>query len=147
MSRLIQLRLLQHRRGRLRSSLCLLARLIILTTVLVPVQDNLLAQAPQGVIRGVVNDVTGTVVTKVSLRVTQPQFGSSRVVTTDAYGQYYVTDLDPGDYEIEPFAPGFKTEVKHVTLRVGDRLTVNFQLRLGPLNKRVLVSGQTSGIN
>jgi hypothetical protein len=146
LSNSIQLRLLQHRRGHLRSSVCFLARLIILT-VFVLVQHNLLAQAPKGAIRGIVNDVTGAVVTKVSLRVTQPQFGSDRVVRTDAYGQYYVTDLEPGDYEIEAFAPGFKTEVQHVTLRVGDHLEVNFQLRPGSVRERVVVSGQTSGID
>jgi hypothetical protein len=84
---------------------------------------------------------------KTSLRVSQPQFGGGRVVGTDAYGQYYITNLDPGDYEIEAFAPGFNTEVKHVTLRVGDRLAVNFQLRPGSVEKQVLVRGETSGIN
>jgi Carboxypeptidase regulatory-like domain/TonB-dependent Receptor Plug Domain len=147
MSCVTQLRLLQHRRGRWPSSLRLLAHLIILTTVFVLVQDNLLAQAPQGAIRGIVNDVTGAVAPKTSLRVSQLQFGGGRVVATDAYGRYYITNLEPGDYEIEAFAPGFKTEVKHVTLRVGDHLTINFQLHPGSVDERVLVSGQTSGIN
>jgi len=111
------------------------------------VQDSLLAQAPEGAIRGIVNDVTGALVVKASLRVTQPQFGGGRIVWTDDYGQYYITNLEPGDYEIEAFAHGFNTAVKHVTLRVGDHLTVNFQLRPGSVDERILVSGQTSGIN
>jgi protocatechuate 3,4-dioxygenase beta subunit len=86
-------------------------------------------------------------VVKARLRVTQPQFGGGRIVWTDDYGQYHITNLEPGEYEIEAFAPGFNTEVKHVTLRVGDHLTVNFQLRPGSVDERILVSGQTSGIN
>jgi hypothetical protein len=130
----------------LRSSRCLLACFIILT-FFVLIEDNLLAQAPQGAIRGTVNDATGAIVTKASLRVIQPQLGGERVVWTDAYGQYFVTNLEPGDYEIEAFATDFKTEVQHVTLGVGDYLVVNFRLRPGSVNERVLVSSQTSGIN
>ena len=66
---------------------------------------------------------------------------------TNVNGQYYITNLEPGDYEIEAFAPGFNTEVQNVRLLVGDQLTVNFQLHPGSVNERVLVSGQTSGIN
>src|SRR6266404_3451539 len=146
LSNSIQLRLLQDRCGCLRSSLYPLARLIAFT-LFVLVQDSLLAQTPEGAIRGIVNDVTGAVVAKASLRVTQPQFGGGRIVRTDGYGQYYITNLEPGDYEIEAFAPGFNTEVKHVALRVGDHLAVNFKLRPGSFEERVLVSSQTSGIS
>ena len=66
---------------------------------------------------------------------------------TNANGQYYITNLEPGDYEIEAFAPGFNTVVQNVRLLVGDQLTVNFQLHPGPVHERVQVSGQTSGIN
>src|SRR6476660_8795991 len=146
MSNSMQLRFLQDRCGYLHSAFYVLSLLIVFT-LFVLVQNTLVAQAPEGAIRGVVKDVSGAVVTKTSLRVSQPKVGSGRVVGADAYGQYYITNLEPGDYEIEAFAPGFNTEVKHVTLRVGDRLTVNFQLRQGPVHERVLVSSQTSGIN
>lgn len=42
-------------------------------------RNTLLAQAPEGTIRGVVRDDTGAVVTKTTLRVRQPQFGGGRV--------------------------------------------------------------------
>jgi hypothetical protein len=146
MSNSIQLRFFQDRCGYLHSTFHVPA-LPVVFALFVLLQNTLLAQAPEGAIRGVVNDVTGAVVTKASLRVRQAQFGGGRVVGTDAYGQYYITNLEPGDYEIEASAPGFNTEVQHVTLRVGDHLTINFQLRPGSVNERALVSGQTSGIN
>jgi hypothetical protein len=146
MSKSIQLRFLRGRFRCLHSTLYLLAR-VIACTLFVLIQESFLAQAPEGAIRGIVKDVTGAVATKTSLRVSQPHLGGGRVVGTDAYGQYYVTNLEPGDYEIEASAPGFNTEVQHVTLRVGDRLTINFQLRPGSVLQRVLVSGDTSAIN
>jgi len=73
LSNSIQPRSLQDRCGCLRSSLYPLARLIALHCFVL-VQDSLLAQAPEGAIRGIVNDVTGALVVKASLRVTQPQF-------------------------------------------------------------------------
>jgi Carboxypeptidase regulatory-like domain len=146
MSNSIQSRFFRDRCGYSRSTFHFPALLIVFT-LFVLFQKTLLAQAPEGTIRGVVRDVTGAVVTKTTLRVSQPQFGGRRVVGTNVNGQYYITNLEPGDYEIEASATGFNTEVQHVTLRVGDELTVNFQLHPGSVNERVLVSGQTSGIN
>jgi hypothetical protein len=146
MSNSIQLRFFQDRCGYLHSTFYVLALPIVLTSFVL-VQKPLVAQAPEGAIRGFVKDVSGAVVTKASLRVSQPQFGGGRVVGTDAYGQYYITNLAPGDYEIEAFASGFNTEVQNVRLRVGDQLTVNFQLHPGSVEKQVVVRGETSGIN
>ena len=104
LSNTIQLRLLQDRWGCLRSSLYPLARLIAFT-LFVLVQDSLLAQAPEGAIRGIVNDVTGAVVAKASLRVTQPQFGGGRIVRTDGYGRYYITISSPAIMRSRPSPP------------------------------------------
>lgn len=142
----IELPLLKDRCSCVRSWLCLFVRLIAFTLIVL-VQENLPAQAPEGALRGTVTDISGAVVPKANLQVSQQQLGSKRVTETDAYGQYYVSDLEPGDYEIEALSPGFSTEVKHVTVRVGDQLTVNFQLRPGLVSERVLVSGETSSIN
>jgi hypothetical protein len=141
MSTLIRCRWSQHRRGRLHFeclaaiALCILPRSI------------LLAQVPEGTIRGVVTDMTGAVMTTARLRVSQPGFGGGRAVRADTYGAYYITNLEPGDYQLEALAAGFSAEVKHLTLRVGDHLTINFQLRTGSIDEQVHVSSETSGIN
>ena len=142
----IQLCWSQHnRRGRVHSR-CLLARLAAIVLYLL-VGSTLLAQAPEGVIQGAVNDITEAIVTKAKVRISQPQLGGDRVVGTDAYGQYYLTNLEPGEYQIAASAPRFSTEVKHLTLRVGDHLTINFRLRPGSVEKQIQVVGETSGIN
>jgi hypothetical protein len=75
----MQLRLLRDRRGCLRSSLYLLARLAIFT-LSVLVRDAPLAQAPGGVISGVVDDVTGAVVAKASLRITHGSLEACQIL-------------------------------------------------------------------
>ena len=56
------------RRGYLHSTFYVPA-LPIVFTLLVLFQNTLLAQAPEGTIRGVVRDVTGAVVTKTTVRI------------------------------------------------------------------------------
>ncbi|HWC17884.1 MAG TPA: TonB-dependent receptor, partial [Terriglobales bacterium] len=77
----------------------------------------------------------------------QSQTGISRVAQIDNVGQYQVSNLEPGDYEIEVAAPSFDTQVQRVALRVGDSLTVNFRLKPGSVGERVVVNGQTSDLN
>ena len=76
MSNSTQLRFLQGRYGHLPSTFYPLA-LPIAFSLYVLLQTTLLAQAPKGAIRGVVKDVTGAVVTKTSVRVSQPHFGAA----------------------------------------------------------------------
>ena len=145
MCSLIQLRASQDRRRQLHSK-HRLAHLAVIALYLL-LRNILLAQVPEGAINGLISDATGAVVPTARLRVSQPGFGDGRVVRPDADGQYYITNLEPGDYQIETLAPGFSAEVKHLTLRVGDHLTINFQLRPGSVDERVQVSGETSAIN
>jgi hypothetical protein len=111
------------------------------------VASTCLAQSPEGTVHGVVTDINGAAVTTASLQVSQAGLGGGRVVGADAYGRYYITNIGPGDYGITVSAPGFSTEVKHLTLCVGDHLTINFQLHPGSVDQQVLVTGEASGIN
>ena len=111
------------------------------------VASTFLAQSPEGTVHGVVTDINGAAVRTASLQVSQAGFGGGRVLGADAYGRYYITNIGPGDYRITVSAPSFSTEVKHLTLRVGDHLTINFQLRPGSVDQQVLVTGEASGIN
>jgi len=135
----------QGRRGRIHSKF-VPARLTTIAFYLL-IRSTLLGQTPEGTIHGVVNDITGAVVTTASLRVSQPGFGEGRVVGADAQGWYYITNLEPGEYQIEASAPGFSTDVNRFTLRVGDHLTINFKLRPGSVEEKVQVRGETSAIN
>src|SRR5437879_8578408 len=117
MSNSIQLRFFQDGCGYPHSTFYVPA-LPIVFTLFVLLQNTLLAQAPAGVIRGLVNDVSGAVVTKASLRVSQPEFGGRRVMGSDASCRYYIINLELGDYDMEAFASGFDTVMKVVRLDV-----------------------------
>ncbi len=69
------------------------------------------------------------------------------MVQTSSDGSYRVEGLDPGDYQIEISTPGFAAEAYSLTLRAGDYLTLNFQLKLGQLTEALTVNGQISGVN
>src|SRR5437588_13068635 len=126
MSNSIQLRFFHDRCGYLHSTFYVPALPIVLT-LFVLFQNTLLAQAPEGAIRGVVRDVTGAVVTKTTLRVRQPQFGGEREVGTNVNGQYYITNLEPGVCEVAVTDPGFITDDQTGRSLVGAQLTFTFQ--------------------
>jgi hypothetical protein len=52
-----------------------------------------------------------------------------------------------GEYEIEVRAPGFRTELRRLTLRASDNVTINIELQVGRISEQVEVTGEASGIN
>jgi hypothetical protein len=89
----------QDRCGGLHSKY-LVARLAAVALCIL-VRSSLFAQVPEGAIHGVVSDITGVVVTTARLHVSQLGFGGGRIVGADTYGWYYITNLEPGDYQLE----------------------------------------------
>jgi len=120
---------------------------LIVFTILVLLESTVFAQAPESAVHGTVSDSTGAIVRNAKVRVHQPQTGSNRLAATDNFGQYQVSNLEPGEYEIVATAPSFKTQVQRIALRVGDYLIVDFRLQAGLVSERVVVNGQASGLN
>ena len=76
----------------------------------------------------------------VKITVHQTATGLSRDETTSASGEYSIAQLPVGPYTIEATAPGFiRTEQTGITLQVDDKLRIDFVLRVGQLNQRVVV--------
>ena len=81
------------------------------------------AQAPNGSLRGEVQDASGRRVAGAKITVTAKEFGSQREVLSDEAGQFRVNDLVPGAYRVLSSAPGFaqaSTEVNVVISVVRD---------------------------
>lgn len=81
------------------------------------------AQAPNGSLRGEVQDASGRRVAGAKISVTAKEFGSQREVLSDEAGQFRVNDLVPGAYRVLSSAPGFaqaSTEVNVVISVVRD---------------------------
>ena len=67
-----------------------------------------------GDIRGTITDSSGAVLAKVTVKAADPQTGLQRTVASDTSGQFRLTGLPPGSYELTAQLPGFATGVRKV---------------------------------
>ena len=87
-----------------------------------------------------VTDPTGAVVASATVTVIKADTGITRTTTTDAQGEYAVSDLPIGVYEVHVQQGDFmETVTKGVELHVSTTTNVNFQLKLGKTTEQVTV--------
>ncbi|MBI4892964.1 MAG: TonB-dependent receptor [Acidobacteria bacterium] len=106
------------------------------------------AQSSSGTILGAVRDATDASVPAAVVTVTDLAKKTSRHFKTSEAGEYVVPFLDPGQYAITVEASGFKKAVQSgITVRVADRLTIDFKLEIGQLADQVTVEASTPLVN
>ena len=67
---------------------------------------------------------------------------------TNGAGEYYLTNLPPGNYRIEIEKAGFKRLIKpDIILQVQDALEINFEMTLGPASQSVTVEAGAPLVN
>jgi hypothetical protein len=103
------------------------------------------AWAQQATITGVVRDASGAVIPGVTVEASSPALiEGSRVVVTDATGQYRVVDLRAGTYTVTFTLPGFNTVVREgITLTATFVATINAEMRVGAIEETITVSGES----
>jgi hypothetical protein len=103
------------------------------------------AFAQEGQIGGSVRDTSGALMPGVTVEVTSPALIEKvRTATTDASGQYRITNLPVGTYKVTFSLEGFtKQERDDVILTSGFTAPVNGTLTVGQLAETVVVSGAT----
>src|SRR5208337_4175269 len=107
------------------------------------VAPSLSAQTSQGRISGRVADQTSAVVAGATITILNTETGIKRVLTTNATGEYFAPNLDPGVYSIKVEAPSFKTlERPAFRLEVATDVRQDFVLRPGAATETVTVSGE-----
>jgi hypothetical protein len=107
------------------------------------VTPSLRAQTSQGRISGRVADQTGAVVAGATVTILNPETGIKRVLTTNATGEYFAPNLDPGVYTITVEAPSFKKLQRPAfRLEVATDVRQDFVLRPGAATETVTVSGE-----
>jgi len=100
----------------------------------------LAAQKDTGVIRGLVTDPSGAVVSGATVTVTSASTGQSRSASSNAAGEYVVPELQPGTYEVRVKQAGFKEFVsKDVQLFVSSIAVVNASMQVGNITEEVTV--------
>lgn len=93
-----------------------------------------------GTITGTITDTTGAVIKQTKVVATNVQTGNAfSAITTDA-GIYTIPLLPIGGYEVKVSVSGFDTQIQHVEVHGGDRLQVDFHLRVGTTSQSVTVT-------
>jgi hypothetical protein len=67
---------------------------------------------------------------------------------TNGSGEYYLTNLPPGDFRLEIEKTGFKKLIKpDVNLHVQDALAIDFEMTLGSASERITVEADAPLVN
>ncbi len=96
-----------------------------------------------GDIKGTVTDPSGAAAPKVAVTAVETAKGFRRTALTDDAGQYQLTGLVPGIYDVSAELHGFQTEVrKAVSVTVGGTVNVDFLLKVSQMATQVEVTGE-----
>lgn len=94
-----------------------------------------------GTIQGTVTDQTGAILPGVNITVRNLDTNLTRNSLTNETGNYIVPLLPVGRYEVSAEFTGFKTQVRSgIELQVEQRLNANFQLEVGQITERLVVT-------
>jgi Carboxypeptidase regulatory-like domain len=106
------------------------------------------ASASSGDILGTVSDPNGAAVPGAQVTASVSDRGISRTTASQRDGTYHFTFLPPGRYDLKVEAPGFAAEVvEGIELRVGDTVTSNSVLKVGPVNSSVTVAANAAVVD
>ncbi|MFL6350705.1 MAG: TonB-dependent receptor domain-containing protein [Bryobacteraceae bacterium] len=108
---------------------------------------RLLAQVDTGAIVGTLHDPTGAAVPSATVTIVEKSKNTSTVVHSDEKGDYTSPPLHVGTYLVTAEAPGFKAVTRdNLTLQVQDRLRIDFDMQVGQISEKVLVSSEAPPI-
>jgi hypothetical protein len=125
--------------GRLRTSIHGLFLGLIVTTFAAAG----LAQNITGSILGTVTDPSEAAVAGAEVEVLNRDTNQAARLKTNEAGLFEAVYLRPGSYRVTVSATGFKTSLRdNLTLRVEDRLRLDFQLEVGDASTTVTVAGE-----
>src|SRR5437899_1952549 len=121
-----------------------IARLVVVSFVLLVPAVARAQGSGTAAIAGVVRDTTGAVMPGVTVEAASPALIEKvRSVVTDESGQYKILNLVPGTYSVTFILVGFSA-VKREDLELNSSFTatVNADLKVGAIEETVTVSGQ-----
>jgi hypothetical protein len=99
-------------------------------------------QSTTASISGVVTDSGQGVLAAVTINVTNVETGIVRSSQTDDHGRYRVSNLPPGDYEVQAEMTGFQTAIRRgIRLTIGRDADVDLTLQIGSLTDAIVVTG------
>ena len=123
-------------------SVILCAAVILLFIRTIPAQET------RGVIRGTVTDPNNAPVPGASVKIIDPERGSTLDLKTNEDGFFQATYLFPGKYQIVVETTGFKKSVRdNVVLEIGSAIQVDIPLEVGGTQETVTVTAEIPPLN
>jgi hypothetical protein len=99
------------------------------------------AQVSNATITGRVTDASGAAMAGVNITITEQSTGVAVTTKTATDGDYTVPFLKPGTYSVTAEASGFRTATRtNLILRVQATLQADFELKVGQVSQKVVVS-------
>ena len=89
------------------------------------------AQTYRGTIRGTIYDPNRAVITGAEIKLTNTDTNQTRMTATGANGDYSISSLQPGSYDVSVQAQGFELFKQTLRLSVNQELRVDVDMRLG----------------
>ena len=105
---------------------------LIVLSLLVPA--SLAAQTHRASVRGTIYDPAHAAIPGASVSVTRLETGEVRTTTANRNGEFAITSLPAGNYEIKVQSTGFQSHVQRIALLVNQELRLNIDLRLGSVD-------------
>ena len=108
----------------------------------------LLAQDVTARISGTVTDPSGEVVPGATVEVLNPETAARTAATTGSRGEYVISLLRPGKYQLTISHPGFRTYQRtNIVLEVNERANLDVRLEIGQTTEKVEVTDQAAPIS
>src|SRR5438445_9006077 len=105
------------------------------------------AQTSKGTSTGTVTDPSGASVANVTITARGLDNGETRTVTTGNYGEYRITAILPGIYEVKADSQGFGTVVMdHVDVKASVETPLDFQLEVRGASQSITVEASSSAV-
>src|ERR1035438_2134599 len=103
----------------------------------------LFAQEFRAGVTGIVRDAQGAAIPKVAIEAINELTNNVERTTTNDTGYYALPVLPIGFYRVSASASGFKkSERKHLELRTGDQVQLDFALEIGAVQETVEVKAE-----
>ena len=123
-----------------------ISKMLVLTLALLLVPTTAFAQVETGQLGGTVTDPQGAVIAGATVTATLKDTGASRTTTTSGDGNYNITNLRPGTYDVKVEGAGFGAKEQSAAVNVGSRTTLDFELAVSGGGEQVDVIAGDQGV-
>ena len=103
---------------------------------------SLSAQTHTGSTRGILTDPHGDVINGATIRLTSDETTETRTTQSNGEGEYIISSLKPGSYQLEIAAGGFATYERPVVVQVNQERRIDVQLGLAGTVQYMVVTDE-----